>query len=76
MELGQRVFHTFAVGDYIKIYIIAYDDNPETRVSKVLQIASILAGIVGVPYITEIGAVFSKYEEKTGRPLFENKDDS
>ena len=75
VELAQRVFHTASVGNYLKLAIIAYDDDPEERISQVLQVASILAPILGVPYVGDISAIFSQYEEQTGEPLFENTDD-
>ncbi len=75
VELAQRIFHTASVGDYLKIVIIAYDDDPEERISQLLQVASILAPILGVPYVGDISAIFSQYEEQTGEPLFENTDD-
>lgn len=76
MELNQRVFHTASVGEYLKITIIAYDDDPESLVSDILQAAlPILGPIIGLPDVGGISAIFSQYEEATGKPLFENKDD-
>ncbi|MBA7585859.1 hypothetical protein ES708_27849 [subsurface metagenome] len=76
MELNQRIFHTAAAGDYLKVGIIAYDDDPETLVSDMLQAAlPVLGPLLGIPYAGEISAIFSAYEEQTGKPLFENKDD-
>jgi len=76
LELNQRIFHTAAAGEYLKIVIIAYEDDQETFVSDILQAAlPVLGPILGIPYASEISAIFSQYEEQTGKPLFENKDD-
>lgn len=75
-QLDQPVFHTPSVGDYLKVSLIAYDDDPESRVSDIIQVAlPILGPILGIPHASDISAVFSQYQEETGRPLFENKDD-
>jgi hypothetical protein len=75
-ELNQRIFHTASVGEYLKICIIAYDDDPETLVSDLLQAAlPVLGPLVGIPDVSGISSIFSAYEEQTGKPLFENKDD-
>lgn len=76
IELNQRIFHTAVVGEYLKVGIIAYDDDPETLVSDILQAAlPVVGAIIGLPDISSISAIFSAYEEETGKPLFENKDD-
>ena len=57
-QLDQRIFHTQEVGDYLKIVIIAYDDNPEPLVSDVVQAAlPVLGPILGVPYAVEISTI-------------------
>ena len=76
MELNQRVFHTPEVSDYLKIGIIAYDDDPESMVSDIIQSAlPILGAMFGLPDVSGITTIFSQYQEMTGKPLFENKDD-
>lgn len=76
VQLDQRVFHTPEAGDYLKIVLIAYDDDPESLVSDLVQAAlPVLGPILGVPYASEISTIFAQYQEKTGKPLFENKDD-
>jgi len=77
MQLNQRVFHTTEVGDYLKIGIIAYeDDQGTTEALNMLQMAlPILGPAMGLPYADGISAIFSQYTEATGKPLFENKDD-
>jgi hypothetical protein len=75
-ELNQRIFHTDSAGEYLKVCIIAYDDDPETLVSDLLQAAlPVLGPLVGIPDVSGISSIFSAYEEQTGKPLFENKDD-
>lgn len=76
MELNQRIFHTASAGEYLKIGIIAYDDDPETLVSDILQAAlPVLGPMIGLPDVGGISAIFTQYEQATGKPLFENKDD-
>ena len=76
IQLNQRVFHTVEAGDFLKIGIIAYDDDPESAISDALQFAlPILGTVFAQPYLTSIGTALSEYEETTGKPLFENKDD-
>lgn len=76
ITLNQRVFHTASAGDYLKVSILAYDDDPESLISDVLQAAlPILGAIMGNPDIGGLGTILSQYEENTGKPLFENKDD-
>ncbi len=76
IQLNQRVFHTLEVRDFLKIGIIAYDDDPESAISDALQFALPVLGTIFVqPYLTTIGGAISEYEETTGNILFENKDD-
>lgn len=76
ITLNQRVFHTASAGDYLKISILAYEDDPEGLISDVLQVGlPILGVIMGNPDIGGLSTVLSQYEENTGKPLFENKDD-
>jgi hypothetical protein len=76
MQLNQRVFHTEAAGDYLRICIIAYDDDPETLVSDIIKVAlPVLGSVFAQPLLTGAGDILSQYEQKTGKPLFENKDD-
>jgi hypothetical protein len=76
IQLNQQVFHTQSAGDFLKVVLIAYDDDPESMVSDIIQTSlPILGPIVGIPYASEISTVFSQYKEQTGKPLFENKDD-
>ena len=76
IELNQRVFHTSSAGDYLKISIIAYDDDPETMLSDILHTALPLIGsLLGVPFISSVDEFLLAYEEETGEPLFVNQDD-
>jgi len=74
-ELNQRIFHTASAGEYLKIVIIAYEDD-EGSLSNLIRLAfPVLGPLLGIPYAGEISAVFSQYEEQEGKPLFEDKDD-
>jgi len=76
MALNQRVFHTASAGNYLKVSILAYDDDPEGAISDILQVAlPMLGAIMGNPDIGGLSTMLSQYEEQTGEPLFENKDD-
>ncbi|MCK4782648.1 MAG: fibronectin type III domain-containing protein, partial [Desulfobacteraceae bacterium] len=76
IQLDQRVFHTVETGDFLKIGIIAYDDDPESAISDTLHLAlPILGTVLAQPYLISIANALSEYEEITGKPLFENKDD-
>ncbi len=76
IPLNQRVFQTDSVGDYLKISVIAWDDDPETAVSDTLRSAlPILGAVFGMPALGTTADILSQYQEKTGKPLFENKDD-
>ena len=75
MELNQRVFHTASAGDYLKIVIIAYEDDKGSLSNLIRLALPVLGPLLGIPYAGEISAVFSQYEEQTGKPLFEDKDD-
>ncbi|MCK4354660.1 MAG: hypothetical protein KAW83_05340 [Dehalococcoidia bacterium] len=76
ITLNQRIFHTASAGDYLKISILAYEDDPEGLISDFLQVGlPILGVIMGNPDIGGLSTVLSQYEENTGKPLFENKDD-
>jgi len=76
MALNQRVFHTASAGNYLKVSILAYDDDPEGAITDILQVAlPILGAIMGSPDIGGFSTMLSQYEEQTGEPLFENKDD-
>jgi hypothetical protein len=75
-QLDQVIFHSSEVGDFLNIAIMAYDDDPESLVSDLVQTAlPILGPMLGVPYAVEVGTLLSKYKETTGHALFENKDD-
>jgi len=76
IQLNIQVFRTQSAGDFLKVVLIAYEDDPESLVSDIIQTAlPILDSIVDIPYATEISAIFSLYQQITGKPLFENKDD-
>jgi len=76
MALNQRVFHTASTGNYLKVSILAYDDDPESAITDTLQVAlPILGAIMGSPDIGGFSTMLSQYEEQTDKPLFENKDD-
>lgn len=73
-QIGERVFHTAAAGDNLKISIIAYEDDPQ--ISAIISSAlTVLGPIVGVPYVGDISSFLTTYESVAGKPLFENDDD-
>lgn len=75
-QLNQYVFDTTSVGDYLKVVIMVYDDDPETGVSDTMRIAlPILATMFGIPELGAVNSLFTQYKEATGKDLFENKDD-
>jgi hypothetical protein len=58
------------------VSILAYDDDPESAITDIFQVAlPILGAIMGSPEIGGFSTMLSQYEEQTGEPLFENKDD-
>jgi len=76
IALNQRVFHTASAGDYLKVSILAYEDDDEGLFSDLLQFGlPILGAIMQNPQIANLSAVIAQYEEQTGKPLFANEDD-
>jgi len=74
--LNRRVFHTPSSGDYLKVSILAYEDDPETAISDLVKGGlAILGAIMVNPTISGLGSVLSQYEQETGEPLFKNEDD-
>jgi len=75
-QLNQCVFDSPNVGDYLKVVIMVYDDDPESGVSDTMRVAlPILATMFGIPELGAVNSLFTQYKEATGKDLFENKDD-
>lgn len=75
-EVSRRIFSSGAVGEYLKISIIAYEDDDEHLVSNLISAAlPILAPSLGIPDVSGIETILSAYEQATGKPLFANEDD-
>lgn len=76
IEINQRVFNSGNVGEYLRISVLAYDDDPESMISDVIKVAlPILGPIMGLPDAAGIVEVINQYEQISGKPLFENEDD-
>ena len=75
-QVSKRIFSRGAVGEYLKISIIAYEDDDEQLVSNLISAAlPILGPSLGIPDVSGIEAILSAYEQASGKPLFANEDD-
>ena len=72
-EVNERVFHRAAVGEYLRISVMAYEDDDNTLFDLVTAALPILAPYIGVAGTAS--SILSAYKEATGKPLFENTDD-